>query len=91
MLPMNKNITVDLQSIYNSLSGKEAKLSDIDLYVDDALKKAGEGNVVTLTGAAPIWMYLKIAHALHGKVKKLYYYAPGQAIDKFEIFSHDPY
>jgi len=24
-----------------------------------------------LTGAGPVWLYLKIAHTLHGKAKKI--------------------
>lgn len=82
---------IDLFEIYKSISGVIAKIDDIDEYVKLALAQAGEGNEITLTGAAPIWMYLKIAHALHGKAKKLYYSAPGQKIENFEIFSHDPY
>jgi len=50
---------------------------------------AGEGNEVVLTGAAPVWLYLKIAHALHGKAKKLIYRSPvtGDVV----IFDHSPY
>lgn len=40
------------------------------------VRKAGSGNEVVLTGAAPVWLYLKIAHALHGKAKKLIYRSP---------------
>ncbi len=84
-------IEINLQQIYKSTSGLIAKLAEIDKYINEALKQAGEGNEIILTGAAPVWMYLKIAHALHGKAKRLYYSAPGQGIEKFEIFSHDPY
>ncbi|HWO42691.1 MAG TPA: CRISPR-associated protein Csx3 [Candidatus Eisenbacteria bacterium] len=31
---------------------------------------------VVLTGQAPIWMYLRIAHALHGKARRLLYSSP---------------
>ena len=86
-----ETITIDLKSIYQSVSGETAKLSDMDIYISETLKLAGEGNIVILTGAAPIWMYLKIAHVLHGKARELYYSAPGQGIEKFEIFTHDPY
>jgi len=87
---MNLRMTIDLNSIYKSISSNAAKLADMDKYIAEALKQAGEGNEVTLTGAAPIWMYLKIAHALHGKAKRLLYSAPGQGINEFEIFNHDP-
>ena len=84
------NIKIDLKLIMRSISGATAKIDDVDKYVSEVLKQAGEGNEVTLTGAAPIWMYLKIAHALHGKAKRLFYSAPGQGINEFEIFNHDP-
>jgi CRISPR-associated protein Csx3 len=44
---------------------------------------------VILTGAAPVWLYLKIAHALHGKARRLIYRSPvtGDVV----IFDHDPY
>ena len=50
---------------------------------------AGEGNEVMLTGPAPVWLYLTIAHALHGKAKKLIYRSPvtGDVV----IFDHDPF
>lgn len=81
---------INLYNIISDISNTTAKLSDIDKYITEALLQAGEGNEVTLTGAAPIWLYLKIAHALHGKAKRLLYSAPGQGISEFEIFNHDP-
>lgn len=41
---------------------------------------------VTLTGAGPVWGYLTIAHALHGRVAKLIYAAPNAP--EVTIFSH---
>ena len=66
-----------------------AKLSDLDLYIQQAKELAGEGNKVVLTGAAPVWLYLKVAHALHGKARRLIYRSPvtGDVI----IFDHSPY
>jgi hypothetical protein len=49
----------------------ERKLSELDSYLQKAKDIAGEGNDVILTGAAPVWLYLKIAHALHGEARKL--------------------
>lgn len=73
----------------DQLYGDTAKLSDLPAYLDKALALAGEGNEVLLTGAAPVWLYLKIAHALHGKVKRLVYRSPvtGDVV----IFDHDPF
>jgi hypothetical protein len=77
-------ITIDLSTFYNS----NAKLSDLDFYIQKAQSIAGEGNDVILTGQAPVWLYLKIAHALHGKARKLIYRSPvtGDVI----IFDHNP-
>ncbi len=63
---------IDLSTFY----GGNAKLADLDLYIRKSLSLAGEGNDVILTGAAPVWLYLKIAHALHGKARKLFYRSP---------------
>lgn len=65
-----------------------AKLRDLDLYIERALAMAGEGNEIILTGAGPVWLYLKLAHALHGKVRKLSYRSPvtGDVL----IFDHSP-
>lgn len=77
-------ITIDLSTLYKS----NAKLSDLDSYIQKAQSLAGEGNDVVLTGQAPVWLYLKIAHALHGKARKLIYRSPvtGDVV----IFDHSP-
>ncbi|MFW6172249.1 MAG: CRISPR-associated protein Csx3 [Elusimicrobiota bacterium] len=78
-------IIIKIDDLYKD----KAKLNEIDIYIDKILKQAGDGNEVTLTGPAPIWLYLKAAHVLHGKAKKLIYKSPvaGEII----IFDHDPY
>ncbi len=78
-------ILIDLHSFYTD----SAKLAELPQYVTKALELAGEGNEVVLTGAGPVWLYLKIAHALHGKAKKLIYRSPvtGDVV----IFDHDPF
>ncbi len=77
--------TIDLSTFYE----KTAKLDKLSEYKEQALLQAGEGNEITLTGAAPVWLYLAIAHALHGKAKKLVYNSPvtGEVI----IFDHNPF
>lgn len=87
---MKNGIKINLNEVIENFSGTTAKLSDMNKYITEILRQAGEGNEVTLTGAAPIWLYLKIAHALHGKAKKLLYSSPGQGINSFEIFNHNP-
>jgi hypothetical protein len=66
-----------------------AKLSALPTYIEKALKEAGEGNEIMLTGKAPVWLYLAVAHALHGKAKKLTYRSPvtGDVV----IFDHNPF
>ena len=77
-------ITIDIESIYE----KVAKLDRIDDYLSEAVEQAGAGNDIVLTGQGPVWLYLLIAHALHGKVKKLHYDSP--ALGRVLIFDHDP-
>lgn len=78
-------IIIDLPTFFSDT----AKLSDLPDYIDHVLALASEGNEVVLTGRAPVWLYLAIAHALHGKAKKLIYRSPvtGDVV----IFDHNPF
>lgn len=78
-------VLIDLKELY----GETAKLSLLSEYLEKAVRLAGEGNEVVLTGAAPVWLYLKVAHTLHGKARKLLYRSPvtGDVV----IFDHDPF
>jgi len=78
-------VLVDLKELY----GETAKLDELSSYIEKAKELAGQGNVVVLTGQAPIWLYLKIAHALHGKARKLIYDSP--VTGEIVIFDHDPF
>lgn len=73
----------------NDLYGETAKLEKLEDYVQQAEVLAGEGQEIVLTGAGPVWLYLKIAHALHGKAKRLVYRSP--VTGDVEIFNHDPF
>lgn len=79
-----ESIVINVEALYNG----QAKLSDLNSYIREAKQLAGEGNEIILTGAAPVWLYLKIAHALHGKARKLIYRSPvtGDVV----IFDHSP-
>lgn len=79
------NITIRLDELFKDV----AKLDRLAEYEKQAVELAGEGSEVVLTGAAPVWMYLGIAHALHGKVKRLVYRLP--VTGDVEIFNHDPF
>ena len=83
---MSNQITINLESLYSDT--KTAKLAELDSYIQKAKELSGEGNNVTITGAAPVWLYLKIAHALHGRARKLIYTSPvtGEVV----IFDHSP-
>ena len=78
-------IVVDLSALYS----ETAKLDALPEYVAKAQELAGEGNDVVLTGKAPVWLYLKVLHGLHGKAKKVVYRSPvtGDVV----IFDHDPF
>jgi len=75
---------IDLSNFFSD----NAKLSELDNYIQKAKSLAGDGNDVILTGAAPVWLYLKIAHALHGKARKLIYNSP--VTGNVVIFNHSP-
>ena len=82
---MGDKRTIDLKLLYS----ETAKLEELPGYIEKAKELAGEGNEVILTGAAPVWLYLKVAHALHGKVRKLIYDSP--VTGEIVIFDHDPF
>jgi len=77
-------VVVDLKSLY----GEVAKLYELPVYLERAKELAGEGNEVVLTGQAPVWLYLAVAHALHGKARRLVYTSPvsGEVV----VFDHTP-
>jgi len=76
---------VDVSKLYEG----SAKLAELEAYLQKAAELAGEGEEVVLTGAGPIWLYLKIAHHLHGKARKLIYRSPvtGDVV----IFDHSQF
>ncbi len=75
---------LDLSQLY----GERARLDELPLYLARARELAGEGNEVVLTGQAPIWLYLAVAHALHGKARRLLYDSP--VTGEVCIFDHTP-
>ncbi|NWF75672.1 MAG: hypothetical protein HXY53_03705 [Nitrospirae bacterium] len=86
---MDKQIIINVNKLFTTSKNKDiAKLAKLDTYISKAKALAGEGNEVILTGQAPVWLYLKIAHALHGKARKLIYRSPvtGDVV----IFDHSP-
>ena len=81
----SRTVHIDISSFFDD----NARLSELDDYIKRILKLAGEGNDVVITGQAPVWLYLKVAHALHGVARRLIYRSPvtGDVV----IFDHSPY
>jgi hypothetical protein len=76
---------IDVSKLYEG----SAKLAELEAYLKKVAELAGEGEEVVLTGPGPVWLYLKIAHHLHGKARKLIYRSPvtGDVV----IFDHSPF
>lgn len=84
---MTDPIIIDVESLYPETAA--AKLVALPDYERRVRELAGIGREVTLTGQGPIWLYLRLAHALHGKAVKLTYNSPvtGDVV----IFDHSPF
>ena len=80
-------MTIDLSELYTATG--QAKLADLPAYEAKVKELVPPGVDVTLTGNAPIWLYLRIAHALHGRARILTYNSP--VTGSVEIFNHNPY
>ncbi len=78
-------VTIDIKAVY----GEVAKLSLLKEYEESVLLMAGNGNDVTITGAGPVWLYLRLSHALHGKCRSLSYDSP--VTGPVVIFDHNPH
>jgi hypothetical protein len=63
-----------------------AKLGDLPAYEAEVLTRCPAGGHILFTGRGPIWLYLRLAHALHGKARSLSYESPEAG--KVEIFNH---
>lgn len=79
-------VVIDVSELY--AADGTAKLARLPEYEAAALARAGRGRAVTLTGPGPVWLYLRLAHALHGRALRLVYDSPvtGEVL----IFDHDP-
>lgn len=77
-------VLIDLESL--TTGSGPALLRTLPEYEDAALKLAGRGRDVVLTGAAPIWLYLRLAHRLHGVARRLVYWS-GQG-EEVVVFDH---
>ena len=81
-----REVVIDL----SAFDTPRAKLSKLNSYIEKAIAFAGNDKEVILTGAAPVWLYLKIALALQGKAKSLVYRAPiKECIDSSDVVLED--
>lgn len=79
-------MTLDLEKLYAATG--TAKLADLPAYEAAVREQVPPGADVTLTGRAPVWLYLRIAHHLHGRVRILTYDSP--VTGPVEVFNHNP-
>lgn len=68
-------VVIDIAALYQA-HGDPARLENLPAYEAAARELAGHGRDVVLTGRGPIWLYLRLAHALHGVARTLTYRAP---------------
>jgi len=86
---MSETVTIDVEMLYGKAEGHNARIEELREYEAKALELAGQGNDIILTGAGPVWLYLRIAHALHGKARKLLYASP--VTGELVIYDHNPF
>jgi hypothetical protein len=65
-------ILIDVKGI----CGERPELALLPKYESKVLELAGQGNDVTLTGIAPMWLFMRLTHALHGRCRGLSYMSP---------------
>ncbi len=79
-------MTLDISALYTST--EQARLADLPLYEERVREMVPPGADVTLTGHGPIWLYLRIAHLLHGRARILTYDSP--VTGPVVVFNHNP-
>jgi hypothetical protein len=78
-------VVIDVEALYRA-HGDTAQQRHLPDYERAALAQAGHAADVVLTGRGPVWLYLRLAHALHSVARRLDYRAP-EAGD-VPIFDH---
>ena len=79
-------MTVDIQQLYAET--ETAKIADLPVYENRLGELITPGEDVTLTGHGPIWLYLRLAHKMHGLARSLTYDSP--VTGPVVIFNHNP-
>jgi CRISPR-associated Csx3 family protein len=86
---MAEKITIDISALFaDGTERPTAKLAGLAKYTRQTLEQAGNGNDIVLTGAGPVWLYLILAHELHGKARSLRYDSP--VTGEIVVFDHNP-
>lgn len=80
-------MTLDLSTLYAATG--TAKLADLPAYEAAVKAAVPRGADVTMTGAGPVWLYLRLAHTLHGIARVLTYDSP--VTGPLEVFNHNPH
>ena len=79
-------MTLDIATLYAATG--TAKLAELPAYEARVKELVPPGADVTLTGPGPVWLYLRLAHALHGRARILTYDSP--VTGPIDIFNHNP-
>ncbi len=77
---------LDISTLYAATG--MAKLGELPNYEAQVREMVAPGADVTLTGPGPVWLYLRLAHTLHGRARVLTYDSP--VTGPVEIFNHNP-
>lgn len=80
-------MTLDLSTLYAATG--TAKLADLSAYESAVKAQVPCGGDVTLTGPGPVWLYLRLAHTLHGIARTLRYDSP--VTGPVVVFDHNPH
>lgn len=79
--------TLDISTLYQATG--QAKIADLPTYEAAAKYAIPPGGDATLTGPGPVWLYLRLAHALHGHCRSLTYVSP--VTGSILVFDHNPH
>lgn len=80
-------MTLDLSTLYAATG--TAKLADLPAYETAVKQAVPRGADVILTGPGPVWLYLRLAHTLHGIARSLSYDSPVTGL--VLVFDHNPH
>lgn len=80
-------MNLDVSKLYSATG--TAKLADLPAYEAGVRNTVPRGADVTLTGPGPVWLYLRLAHTLHGIARSLSYDSP--VTGPVVVFDHNPH